>query len=134
MTTYLFPHSAAEFDDEQMLADFLEGELKERGGQYRVVTANRYTSPQDGDLVIFHRAGHFVGEALIERSLRRYEEPQRIANQEYEGEFIFDPRTVRVYANATKFAEVREKSGLKVFPMAIQKINPKDYEAIVGTE
>ena len=129
-TIFLFPHSEDEFPTKEDLKKYLRGPLLKRGGEYRVVRADRYTGPQRGDVAIFHRDGQFVGEAQVEVGLQRYDRRRRIGGRTYQGWLTFDPSSVRVY-EAT-FKEFKRRTGIKVNPQAIQKINVDGYRAIAG--
>ncbi|HEY8767478.1 MAG TPA: hypothetical protein VIP09_09520 [Dehalococcoidia bacterium] len=131
MSVYLFPHGANEFDSAKDLANFLRGELTKRRGIYHVVTANKYTSPQADDLVIFCREGTFVGEAWVKKGLRRYPKPKPIKGGVYDGELVFYPETIKVYRKPARFEDVRQTLGLKVNPQAIQRLSPVAYKTIV---
>jgi hypothetical protein len=125
----LFPHGDR-FDNSEDLADFLVGELKEQNGVYRVIKASKYSGLRVDDLVIFHKNDRFVGEARIQKKLRRYGRPKVVDDYRYEGEIVFDPASIRIFPPT--FDEVASLSDLRVFRPAVQRISIKDYQAIRG--
>jgi hypothetical protein len=134
MTVFLFGHSDDQFLDERALANFLKRDLRKRNGLYHVVTANLYTGPQAGDVVVFHKNNQFVGEAIVKHELLRYGRRRRINGQLYEGDVTFVPATIRAYRKMVPFSEVEETTNLMVNRQAKQRIRPGDYKAIIGTE
>jgi hypothetical protein len=125
----LFPHSSLEFDGVGQLADFLENDLYKRRGIYRVPKVSGYSGLRPGDLVIFHKDRRFVGEARVAKAVRRYRKPLVGPDQTYEGEIVFDPKSIRVYV--LSFDTLTKLTGRKVMPVAKQTISIQDYQAIV---
>jgi hypothetical protein len=123
----LFPHGENEFDSAKELAEWLQSDFKVRNGVYHVRTADKYTGVSADDLVIFCRDGLFVGEAWVKKPLRRYRKPKG----DYEGEIVFYPETIAVYRRRARFDDLRQTLGIKIFPMAIQRLSPAAYRTVV---
>ncbi len=129
---FLFPHSSAEFPGgEEDLRGFLSTTLVRNRGSYRVAKADRYTTPQPGDIVVFHKDRKFVGEARVKQGLRRFERPERIGGHRFQGFIMFDPDTIWVYEKAVTFDDAK-RSGLKVYQLAVQKTDWATYHTVVG--
>jgi hypothetical protein len=131
-SVYFFPHSRDEFPQTQDLKEFLQGTLVRRDGIYRVVSAERYVRLRKGDIVVFHKGRQLIGEARVQEGVRRYEKPERVDGYVYEGYVVFDVKSAWIYGESIPFALATTRSGTRINPRAVHKVDWITYHTIVG--
>ncbi len=128
----LFPHSPKEFKNASKLVDWLQNTLSTTG-EYLIATITPgYRRVSPGSLVLFHKDKQIVGEAIARDACRRYEETEKspVTRAPYEGIIIFDPTSVRRYANPVFLEEASRLVGTKLIPRGVRRLELSQCETL----
>jgi len=98
MIIRIFPNTRKEFDAEEKLRDWLNDELRLRGGEYHLRTTNGVGSIPAGSIVLFRFEKNIVGHAVVKKDVVSFN--KKIDGIKYEGMIQFKPSSIKVYKKA----------------------------------
>lgn len=99
----IFPHSREQFESDDVLKDW----LKQNNGEYWLKSLQPIKSVPTGSIVLFRFDKEIVGEAVVQRDIRKLDTNEF----ESEGKIKFEPASIRIYKKPLKIKTLEKFTG-----------------------